>query len=100
MLPNDVAFAVNDEGMGYVDNIHCTLKVLVLVDIDFVFPAVAVNVGLYARGGTGVVDGDCNQFYASLFLPFLIDLFDGVIYTGIIPFLLGGVMEELVEERK
>ena len=25
---------------------------------------------------------------------------DGVIYTGIIPFLLGGVMEELVEERK
>ena len=23
---------------------------------------------------------------------------DGVIYTGIIPFLLGGVMEELVEE--
>ena len=45
--------------------------------------------------GTIVVGGAKNAVLDGSSLPWADE--DGVIYTGIIPFLLGGVMEELVE---
>ena len=78
VLPDNFALTVKDEGVGDVDYVHGSFEVLVLVKIDFVFPFVAVNMRLDTGGGTGIVDGDSDQFDTCFILPIFIDLLDSV----------------------
>ena len=78
VLPDDFTFAVEDEGVGDVDDAHGAFEVGVLVEVDFVGPVVAFGVGFDAVGGAGVVDGDGDDFDAGFFLPFFVDFLDVV----------------------
>ena len=45
--------------------------------------------GLDARGGTGIVDGNGNEFDAGFFLPLLVDILD-VVELAVAGFAPGG----------
>lgn len=87
VIPDDIAFAVNHEYVGYVVDTKLTLELAVGVKKHFIVPAFTLYEGLYLLGVLSLVDAHGDYLYAGLILPVLIDFMDGLqlALTGLTP---------------
>ena len=81
VLVNDVALAVNDDGVRYHLDAEGALEVAVRVEKHVVRPFVAVNEGAHLVDVLRLVDRHGDDFHAGLLLPLLVDFVDGVKLT-------------------
>ena len=77
VLVDHFSFAVEEEGVGDVHHIHGALELAVLVNVHFIFPAVAQGNGADFGTAAGIVDRDSHEFDPGFGLPVEDVLVDG-----------------------